>query len=357
MLRARVYAECVKPLPRQDLEHILHHTRALWERARGCRIFITGGTGFFGRWLLESLAFCNRRLDLNLAATVLSRDPEAFIRVMPHIAKEDSIRFVCGDIASFPFPDEAFDYILHAATASSGNEAHEPDLPLRMIGGMERILAFAEIAGPRKLLFTSSGAVYGPQPASITHVPESYVGEPETPYGKAKLACEEMCSECAEQFGIRCAVARCFTFVGPHLPLDKHFAIGNFIRDALAGRNIQITGDGTPMRSYLHAADLTVWLWTILLHSSEEKSPVQVYNVGSGEAISIRKLAEEVIAAVNPALGVELEPQQGLVEQLRRLYVPDVSKAELQLGLRPTIALREAIRRTADWHRTIDVAG
>lgn len=338
------------PLPTEDLEHVLRPTQALWEPVRGQRIFITGGTGFFGSWLLESLAFCNRRLNLNLSITVLSRNPEAFALRMPHLAAEQSIRFLRGDILDFPFPNETVDRIIHAATPTSGNEARQPQLRAHLVAGTERMLVFARTVGARRILFTSSGAVYGPQPETISRLPENYAGKPETPYGEAKLACEEMCAQCAQSTGIEFAIARCFTFVGPHLPLDQHFAIGNFIADALAGRNICIAGDGTPMRSYLYAGDLAIWLWTLLLRPFDAGYGLQVYNVGSGAAISIRDLAGEVVAELDPSLKVEIA-QNAVAGAPLKQYVPDVSKAELQLGLRQTIGLREAIRRTADWYR------
>jgi dTDP-glucose 4,6-dehydratase len=345
----------VKPLPTEDLEDILRHTQGLWGPVRGQRIFITGGTGFLGSWLLESLAFVNRRLDLNLSATVLSRNPEAFLRQRPHLAGEDSIRFLRGDVTDFSipdgsFPDGRFDCVVHAATPSSGDEAYEPELAARMIAGMERVLAIARSAGAQRFLFTSSGAVYGRQPANLSHVPESYAGKPETPYGEAKLACEQRCAEFAQATSGQVSIARCFAFVGPHLPLDRHFAIGNFIADALAGRNIRIAGDGTPMRSYLYAADLAVWLWTLLLSPFGGKDRVRTCNVGSEDAISIHDLARAVADELNPSLQIEIA-QEAVPGTPRQQYVPDVSRAESELGLRPRVGVREAIRRTADWHR------
>jgi nucleoside-diphosphate-sugar epimerase len=347
---ARIYAECVKPLPIEDLEHVLRQTRPLWERVRGQRLFLTGGTGFFGAWLLESLGFSNRELELDLSATVLSRNPEAFLRRMPHLAAEKSIRFIRGSIVDFDLPGERFDQIIHAATPSSGDEAREPDLSARMIAGTERVLAFARAAGAQRFLFTSSGDVYGPQRETESRLSESIAAKPVTPYGQAKLRCEEMCAECAQTADIRFAVARCFAFVGPHLPLDRHFAIGNFIGDALAGRKIRIAGDGTPVRSYLYAADLAIWLWTLLLRPADAEPKVQTCNVGSDEAITIGELARTVVEELDPSLEFEIA-REAVGGGPRSRYVPDVSKAEAELGVRPTIGLREAIRRTADWHR------
>jgi nucleoside-diphosphate-sugar epimerase len=350
------YADCVKPLPTEDLDLVLEHTLPLWERARGRRVFISGGTGFFGAWLLESLAYCNRKLGLGLSATVLSRDPGAFARRMPHLAGERSIQMLQGDVRDFAFPPEEFEFVIHAAAATSTAAASQPlELLSTLIDGTKRMLAFAKERGAMRFLFTSSGAVYGRQPENVSHIPEDYFGGPEwldanAAYAEGKRVSEQMCSLYARESGIDFVVARCFAFVGPHLPLDQHFAIGNFIADALAGRNIAVRGDGTPMRSYLYGADLAIWLCTMLLRDSLPGSNPHVFNVGSGEAISIRDLAQVVVDELDPSLKVEVA-KAAIAGEPRLQYVPDVHRAENSLGLRQTIGLREAIRRTAAWHR------
>ena len=140
------------------------------------------------------------------------------------------------------------------------------------------------------------------------------------------------------------AIARCFAFVGPHLPLDTGFAAGNFIRDALRGGPIQVKGDGTPRRSYLYAADLAAWLWTILV----EGRPGRAYNVGSDADLSIRELADEVRKVVAPQADVTVakQPEPG---KLAERYVPDITRARTDLRLGVWISLQDAIARTVAW--------
>jgi dTDP-glucose 4,6-dehydratase len=185
-------------------------------------------------------------------------------------------------------------------------------------------------------------------------IPEHYRGaldwmHPHAAYAEGKRVAEMMCTIMAHETGIDVRIARCFAFVGPHLPLEQHFAIGNFIADALAGRDISIRGDGTALRSYLYASDLALWLWTLLFMQTDSKGAPAVYNVGSGEAISINVLAEHLTAELNPNLNIKISQHAASCASASQ-YVPDVRKAA-QLGLRPRIGLREAIRRTASWYR------
>lgn len=352
-----IYSAYVKPLSTEDLAHILAHTLPLWNQARGKRIFLTGGTGFFGKWLLESFAYCNRELDLNISATVLCRDPGGFLQKMPHLAVETSIRWLPGDIRSFSFPDDNFEFVIHAAAPTSADAAQQPlELLSILMDGTSRMLTFANARNTRKFLFVSSGAVYGKQPENLYHVPEDYRGgpdwlDPNAAYAEGKRVSEQMCSISARQTNIDFTIARCFAFVGPHLPLNQHFAIGNFIADALASRNIAIRGDGTPTRSYLYAADLAIWLWTLLFKDLEIETKPRVFNVGSGEAVSIRELARQVVEELNPSLKVEIAKEPVAGAPLLQ-YVPDVNKAADSFNLRTTIPLREAIRRTAEWYRS-----
>lgn len=332
-----------------DLDHVLKHTAGLWEELRGRRIFITGGTGFFGCWLLESFAWANDRLGLNASATVLTRNPKSFAAKMPHLAWRSDLIFLEGDVRSFSFPAGKFDFVIHAGTTSSA-----PVEPLEMfdtiVNGTRRMLEFAATHETRKLLFVSSGAVYGRQPPEMEHISEDYSGaanplDPASAYAEGKRAAELLCAILGRKHGFEIKIARCFAFVGPYLPLDAHFAIGNFIRDGLSGDPIQVRGDGTPYRSYLYAADLAVWLWTILFRGQS----CQPYNVGSEEALTISQVADTVVASFQPARTVIIEkkPAPGATTQR---YIPGTKRARGELGLQTRIKLKEAIARTVFWN-------
>jgi len=340
-----------KPLPKEDLDHVLAHTREHWGEARGKSFFITGGTGFFGIWLLESFAHINDVLKLGMSATVLTRDPEAFAAKAPHLTSRKDLKFILGDIQTFVFPEGKFEYIVHAATAASAKLNQEN--PLLMYDtitlGTRRVLQFAEKSGVKKLLLTSSGAVYGKQPPDMSHISESYLGGPETTqcssaYAEGKRAAEHMCILHARTCGYECKIARCFAFVGPHLPLDTHFAIGNFIFDLLHKRPITIRGDGTAIRSYLYASDLACWLWTILFKGTT----LSAYNVGSENGLSIVELAQVVQTCFRSEHRVNktLKPSANTSPDA---YVPSTKLAHQSLHLNQSISLRESIYKTCKW--------
>lgn len=342
----------IPPLPARDLDEILNATRSLWAEMRGQRVFVTGGTGFFGCWLVESFLHINRALGLGAEIGVLSRDPARFLEKVPHLHGQAALTMHAGDVRDFAFPEGEYAYILHAATEASAKQLaeHPHQMLSTILAGTERTLNFAAAARARKLLLTSSGAVYGPQPSDISHVPEEFAGAPDpllphSVYGEGKRASELMCA-LAAQAGMEAKIARCYAFLGPHLPLDTHFAAGNFLGDALAGRPISIASDGTALRSYLYASDLTTWLWTMLFRAPS----LRAYNVGSEEAVSIRELAKIAAAAVNPATSVTVA-KAATPGALPSAYIPATTRAREELGLRQTVSLEEAFRRTAAWHR------
>jgi dTDP-glucose 4,6-dehydratase len=338
-------------LSAEDLDHVLVHTRPLWEELRGSRLLVTGGTGFFGVWLLETFAYANEKLGLDAHAVVLSRDPEAFCRRLPHLGRCPAIAWRRGDACEGPLPEGTFSHVIHAATPSHAGRGGQTPLSLltTIVDGTRRVLELARRCGVGKLLLTSSGAVYGRQPSGLSHVPEGYGGAPDpldpgAAYGEGKRMAEQLAAQYAALGGLQAKIARGFAFLGPHLPLDAHFAAGNFLRDGLGGGPIRVQGDGRALRSYLYAADLAVWLWTILFRGVS----CRPYNVGSDRAVTIGELAETIAACFDPRPEVALALPPDPLRPPDR-YVPDIRRAEAELGLAVRIELAEACRRTVRW--------
>jgi dTDP-glucose 4,6-dehydratase len=338
-----------RPLPARDLDHVLEHTHGLWEELRGARLFVTGGTGFFGRWMLESFTRANDELSLGAQAIVLTRDPGRFAAAAPHVAEHAAIALQTGDVRSFDDPSVECTHVLHMATETALTPSATASFD-SAVDGTRRVLGFAARRGVTKLLLTSSGAVYGPQPPDCERLSEDYVGSPRPDdvaagYAHGKRAAEFLCSAAAAQTRLEAKIARCFAFVGPLLPLDANFAIGNFIRDALYGDRIEVTGDGTARRSYLYAADLAVWLWTILIRGKSGRP----YNVGSEADLSISELAQLVAQVLRPGLPVHTAEQPTPGANPAR-YVPATTRAAQELGLRSRVGLDDAVLRTVEWY-------
>jgi dTDP-glucose 4,6-dehydratase len=340
----------------EDLEHVARQLDGDWDGLRGAHLFITGGTGFFGIWLLESLLWANESRGLGMRVTVLSRSPERFLAERaPHLRGRSGLAFVAGGLTDFPFPTAPCSHIIHAA--SETNVDQSSDWAQRHLNaaldGTRRLIDMVDKHHSEALLITTSGAVYSPMdsvvgdrcvegPAGVA----DYASE-RVVYGQSKRMMEIMTSVAAQQSGFRALIARCFAFVGPYLPLEANYAIGNFLRDALAGRDVIVGGDGTPLRSYLYAADLAVWLLRILVRG---RTGVP-YNVGGEQALSIGELARTVARVAESGSDVQIKgtPVAGARPSA---YLPSIARAREELGLDVAVPIDDAIARTLAWHRS-----
>jgi len=340
----------MRRIAEEDLEHILQYTLSIWEIAREKTIFITGGTGFFGKWLLESFLYVNEKLNLCSKLVVLSRNPPAFLRDNPQF-NHSSISFITGDIATFLYPDIPIDYIVHAATEASA--ILNVEFPFLMfdaiVSGTRHILELAKLKEVSSILHTSSGAVYGKQPGSITHMYEDYLGAPDiyeetSAYGEGKRVAEMLANLYHLKYAVPSKIARCYAFIGPYLPLNQHYAIGNFLNDVLNEKDILVAGNGTPYRSYLYASDLVVWLWTILFKGISGRP----YNVGSDNALTIEELAGKIAGLSQKKLKVQVMGKIDAHPPLR--YVPSIDRVKKELGLEVKIDLESALQKTLKFY-------
>lgn len=310
------------------------------------KLLVTGGTGFFGRALLRSWLrdeVCGSSIP---EVTIVTRSPDSFVERYPEFSAKSWLTLHKSNILDYETLPVGgyFTHILHAATESTIG----PSLPAlqrydEIVNGARNILDYAVKNNVKRVLLTSSGGVYGPQPVRLKKIPESYLGIPDpldplSAYSMGKRAAEHLCTLYNDRFGLDSVIARCFSFVGEDLPLNAHFAIGNFIHDALYSNEINVAGDGTPIRSYMNQTDLAQWLLRVLRRGRGG----QCYNIGSDKAISISELAHLVRDILSPSKSVVFK-NSATNFQGRNVYVPDVSAAKNELNLDITISLRESI--------------
>ncbi len=309
----------------------------------GKRLLLTGATGFVGSWLLLAIQ-CLNETGAGIQVTALSRDPQGFLERAPEWTDTPWLSWLQGDIRDFPPPEGPIDAIIHGATDTSARFAreHPEALYASIVHGTEHLLRLAAGKNIRRLLLLSSGAIYGEQPADLAQLPEDYCPNPETtpePYGEGKRMMEKFALRFAQEHALDLVMARGFTFVG--FGLGEHLAISQFIENAQENPFIAVKGDGQAVRSYLYAADMAVWLLTILARGT----PQRAYNVGSPHAVTLMETATQVRDRLAPDKRVAILDTDAPAP--RRRYVPDTRRAENELGLRAWTPLALAVQRTA----------
>ena len=328
----------------------LQRLLAAFERLDGSRILLTGGSGFVGKWMLQTAKIAQENSATKIELVVPTRRLTAD-HVQTAIAIGcPNVSWVEGDFLNGALDLGHIDMIIHAATPASAQlNAENPAEMLRInVVAMESVLRYAGNNQP--LLFTSSGAVCGTQPQSASHIKEGNV-EPNPPteqlkaYAQGKQTAERMCREAGKNGQCSPIIARLFAFGGEYLPRDTHFAIGNFIQNALDRQPIAIQGDGRARRSYLYGADMATWLWSALAYG-ETGSP---FHIGSEHSVSILELAQTVATVSGEVLNfvpeITVAKEIDLSESVHQ-YVPanlDTTKA---LQVSEWTSLAEVIRRT-----------
>ena len=305
-------------------------------------LLIIGGTGFFGKSILDAYSrglLSAWRIDKVISA---SRSASKLINTNPGLVN-DNVELLDIDITStdtLPFAD----YVIHAAASTDASRyISQSDIEKKNIisGTLNYCRLATKFHKDSKIVFCSSGAVYGYQPEHVKYLTEDMdfgnidmLSEVKKSYAYAKRD-----SECAlqelGQAGLNVSIARCFAFVGKYLPKDQHFAIGNFIADGLAGRDINVKADRKVYRSYMYADDLIKWLMT-LAENANSKCPI--YNVASDQEVEIRELANIVANIFN----VRIKSLKNRTKHVDR-YIPSVEKANNELGLRNDYVLKESI--------------
>lgn len=330
----------------EDFNLIYSHTKSIWDKFKCKTLFITGATGFFGKCILQTIICANKQYNLQIKIIALSRSPQKFHSQFPEF-KNEMISWINGDVKNFEFPTSPVDFIIHAATDVNPDLENDKSLKLYndIVIGTRHVLDLGKIKNTSAILYISSGAVYGKQPHSISNIPESYNNiinkeDEVSSYSEGKRDAEMHCQIYNELHHLNIKIARCFSFVGPYLPLNSNFAIGNFINDAIHKKPININGDGTPFRTYLYTADLVIWLLKILIYGKSNYP----YNVGSDQPINIENLA--ILINKVSRNNVKINIARTKKEMPPSRYVPSIDRARSELNLNVYTTLNDAILRT-----------
>ena len=312
----------------------------------GRSLLLIGGSGFFGKSFLDA----HRRGLLKPWSIdriiVVARSASSLLRDHPRLVGAD-VTLLDADAARAESLPSA-DFVVHAASTTDARRYAEDPKAERanILGASDNYARLAErVHRSSRIVFASSGAVYGQQPPHIPGLSEDFTPadaatlvDYKRDYAEAKRLSEERIADLGAE-GLRTSIARCFAFVGYHLPRDQHFAIGNFMADGLAGRPVRLTARKAVYRSYMHADDLVHWLMTIAAAASEE---TPIYNVGSDEALTLT----EVAGVVSRRFGVPVEAPPIDDPAIDR-YIPSIARARRELGLGLSLGLEAAVDEVA----------
>ena len=311
----------------------------------GSRVLITGGTGFVGKWLIETAKIACDNGPTKFEIIVPTRDILA-----SHVKETKKIGFknlslVQGDLLTDVLNIGKVDAIIHAATPASAtlNESNPIEMTRINTQSMHAALKFAENRVP--FLFTSSGAVYGNQPQSVAHISEMQdrpFSELTSAYAKGKQLAESTCMQAAKEGSCTPVIARLFAFSGHYLPRNTHFAIGNFVQNVIDRKPIHINSDGQARRSYLYGADMAVWLWSAL---TKRSSPHPLH-IGSEHSVSILELAQAVARVSTTELNfvpeIKVANPSSNSEKFHQ-YIPNNSATKSYLNVQEWTSLETGI--------------
>jgi dTDP-glucose 4,6-dehydratase len=282
--------------------------------------------------------------SLDFEVFVLTRSRHRLLKDWPELEKMKKFSLLEGDVRSFSLPKGlSFTHLIHGA--SPLNFPDSPENELEILEGTRHVLESISLSPLKRVLYLSSGAVYGGLPFSCSRLKEDQarLDNPSLSYyGRGKLRSEMLIQEISRANDIGSVSARIFAVAGPYIPPRAHFALSEFIGNLLNEKPIEIKGDGTALRSYIYGADLTLWLWKLLLHPKAEGP----YNIGSESVVSIFDLARQLsLLAGATEDSVRL---LGKAQNRVHSYIPNISKAKA-LGLPLHFDSTECIKLTWDW--------
>ena len=344
------------PIDQEDLDNITRRLSGVAHLLSGANLFITGGTGFLGRCLVESVLELEKTFSLGCSVTILSRDPDAFLNRLPHLKANPHLDFIKGDIRTFDAPKKRMTHILHGAASQDTklNLNNQLDLFEVIVGGLKRVLDYASSCRPERILTLSTSNIYGTGQVSASPVFEGAALSPDpysqnAAYIEGKRSAEFLCAHHASRTLTHMPVARIFNQIGPHIPLQPSNVAGDFIKSVLQNRPLVLLSDGSSFRSYMYCTDFAVWILTLLL-----KGQSKAYHVGGEEGLHLFEMANKIAGQYN----LEVQSVCPISRDLHcKGVIPSTRRVFEEFGLTCEVDFMQALGKTVDWYRKAISAG
>lgn len=298
-------------------------------------ILVTGGAGFIGSHLSKSLVDGNdvRILD-SLTTGSQTNVPDGAELIKGDLRNEEVLARATNGI----------DLIFHEAALVSVQGSIEAPITSHDIN-VDATLSLLESARDEdaRVILASSAAIYGP-PERVPII-ENNRKEPTSPYGLEKLVIDHYAGLYHDLYDLETVPLRYFNAYGPgQVAGDYSGVISVFIDQALSGEDITVNGDGNQTRDFVYIDDIV----QANCKAATTDKVGEAYNIGTGESITIRKIAELIqdITDTNSDIA-HTEPREGDIEHSEA----DISKAKTGLKYEPTVSLREGLKQTIDWYQ------
>lgn len=332
-------------LPIEDLESIFERLKRDWPK--NSTILITGGTGFFGQWIIESVAYIEKKTAYNNKFIIISRQNADQLFEKHPILKESCFELIQSDLSVECNTKMQVDYILHAATdVNIFKQSDDHNVVVKqLIQATENIIKLADDCESfRKILYVSSGAVYErnedvPLKEDIS-LPINF----NSSYAKAKRECEILVEKILSNNSINGVIARCFAFLGPEF--DSRMAIMEMILSAVHSKTITVRSPLTK-RSFMYMSDLVCSIFKLLFSKTKHVH----YNIGSDEVVNFGELANLINESSGESCTISLNQPQNSNWLSGQFYYPDVSRLREEFPSALSINLAQAIKKTMSCYK------